>query len=132
MDITNLWRTGAIVALGAIPGAVSRYLTVVACNQWLGNNFPWGTLTVNLVGAFAMGAAFTGFSTIPKPYPAWQLWLLVGYLGSFTTFSSYILESWRLMNGDRPWLGWLYGVGSVILGLGALQWGIALVKAWRA
>ena len=131
MNITNLWRTGVIVALGAIPGAISRYLTVLACNQWLGGGWPWGTLAVNLLGAFAMGIAFTWFRTSPQPYVDWQLWLLVGYLGSFTTFSSYILETWNLMNSDRPWLGWIYGVSSVILGLTALQLGTLIMKTFH-
>mgnify|MGYP001800614132 CR=1 FL=1 len=100
---TTLWYSSAIVALGAIPGAVSRYLTVTVCNRLFGSFLPWGTLTANLVGSLVMGIAITWFSQTPKTHPNWQLWLLVGFLGSFTTFSSYALETWRLLTGDRHW-----------------------------
>ncbi|MEM9245959.1 MAG: fluoride efflux transporter CrcB [Cyanobacteria bacterium P01_F01_bin.153] len=129
---TTLWYSSVIVALGAIPGAVSRYLTVTVCNRLLGSFLPWGTLTANLVGSLVMGFAITWFSQTPKTHPNWQLWLLVGFLGSFTTFSSYALETWRLLNGDRPWLGWTYGLGSIALGLTAVQIGTVVAKSWNA
>ncbi|MEM9770591.1 MAG: fluoride efflux transporter CrcB [Cyanobacteria bacterium P01_D01_bin.73] len=131
METTSLWFSSIIVALGAIPGAIARFLTVTLLNRILSSPLlPWGTLTVNLVGALVMGFAITWFSQYQKGTANWQLWLLVGFLGSFTTFSSYALETWRLLNGDRPWLGWIYGLGSVALGLAAVQIGTALAKSW--
>lgn len=130
METVPIWRTALIVALGAVPGAITRYLVVLAWNRWLDSGFPWGTLTVNLVGAGAMGMALTWFMGASRANPEWQLWLLVGFLGSFTTFSSYILEIWGLLQGDRPWLGWLYGLGSMVLGLAFLHLGSLWVKFW--
>ena len=114
------------VALGGALGAVARYLTGVASVRVLGSAFPWGTLTVNIVGSFLMGVlvvilAQNGNRTAP--------FLMTGVLGGFTTFSAFSLDAVTLF--ERGQTGWALGyVGaSVILSLAAIGLGIFAARA---
>ena len=83
-----------LVALGGALGSLARYGVGLAAARWLGLGFPWGTLTVNIIGGLAMGllAARTGPGD-----EALRLLLGVGLLGGFTTFSAFSLETVRLL-----------------------------------
>jgi len=82
-----------IVMLGGAFGSGARHLTGRMMLRWLGPNWPWGTLTVNIVGGLLMGllvGALARFST--GGGESWRLLLGVGVLGGYTTFSSFTLE----------------------------------------
>ena len=83
--------TVAKVALGGAIGASLRYLTGVATLRLMGPGFPWGTLTVNVVGSLAMGlfAAFVAH----RGGQAWAPFVMTGVLGGFTTFSAFSLDA---------------------------------------
>lgn len=128
-------RNPLAVSLGAIAGALSRYYLGLWFIQWLGNEFPYGTLVINLTGCFLMGWFTTVVSehVIPIP-PEVRLLVAVGFLGSYTTFSTYGLdvvvlsqragaEGWRWMALVK--LGF-YGIGSAVLGVLSVQLGIYL------
>ncbi|WP_198148050.1 fluoride efflux transporter FluC [Elstera litoralis] len=88
-----------LVALGGGLGSAARYLMVLGVGRWLGTGFPWGTLSVNLLGCFLMGlltALFTG----PLPVSSdTRLFFTTGLLGGFTTFFGL----WaRCLGLDRP------------------------------
>lgn len=86
----------AIAAAGAI-GAVLRYLVASGVYELFGRGFPYGTLIVNLIGSFLIGYLFVWFLDRSAASEAWRLAVLVGLLGSFTTFSSFSLETYNLV-----------------------------------
>ncbi len=86
----------AIAAAGAI-GAVLRYLVASGVYEIFGRGFPYGTLIVNLIGSFLVGYLFVWFLDRSVASEAWRLAVLVGLLGSFTTFSSFSLETFNLV-----------------------------------
>ncbi|MGB0560798.1 MAG: fluoride efflux transporter CrcB, partial [Spirulinaceae cyanobacterium] len=90
------------IALGAIGGALSRYYFGLWLGELCGTTFPVGTFTVNLLGSFLMGALVALLSqSVLKLSPDLALLITVGFLGSFTTFSSYILDTARLIEAGR-------------------------------
>lgn len=111
-----------LVALGGAVGSVARYGAGLAAARWLGLAFPWGTLIVNVVGGLAMGllAARAG-----PDQEHMRVLLGVGFLGGFTTFSAFSLETVRLME-HQPGLAALYAAASVALSVGACWLGFAL------
>lgn len=113
------------VALGAVPGALSRYYFTQWCTHRFGSTFPYGTFAVNLFGAFLMGFFTT---LLQAKFAAAQLNLLitVGFLGAYTTFSTYALDTFQLFRTNCPRLAWLYWLGSPLAGLVCLGCGIFL------
>lgn len=116
------------VGMGGSAGAVLRYLVDLAALQWLGE-VRWGTLFVNLTGSFLLGVILTiSLESLVVP-GHWRLFAAVGLLGSFTTFSSFIGDSWTLASeGGLPPAAF-YVLGSVVpalvagaTGLGVGRW----------
>ena len=88
------------LSLGGVAGALLRYLTSGAINQILGVSFPYGTFTVNMVGSFLIGLLW-GLSEVIAVSPNVRLFLFVGFLGSFTTFSTFTLESMNYLRDNN-------------------------------
>ncbi|MEG3639565.1 fluoride efflux transporter CrcB [Magnetococcus sp. PR-3] len=123
MQITWLW-----VALGGAVGALGRYALSNAVYAWLGRGFPWGTLTVNVVGSFIMGMLFYLFTQrLMVPEPLKPL-ILVGGLGAFTTFSTFSQETLNLLQSGSWLLALLNMVGSVVLCVLAAYLGLVLAR----
>jgi CrcB protein len=118
-----------LVAIFGAAGAVSRY----ALDGWVSNltrgQFPWGTFVVNLLGAFALGVVVALTAERLLPHPHWRTALGIGYLGSFTTFSTYAYESVKLAEDGALGLALLDSVGMLVLGLLAAFSGLALGRA---
>jgi CrcB protein len=117
------------VGLGGFLGANARY----ALGNWiadrLGSTFPWHTFAINVTGSLAIGVILTLLTDRLVADPAWRLFLVVGFLGGYTTFSSYTFEALTLV-ADGAWLQALgYGVGSNVVGLAAAYCGIILAHA---
>lgn len=115
------------ISCGAIAGALSRYYLGAWLMTLWGGDFPVGTLGVNVLGSFLMGAiaAFLTHSTWQLPGNL-TLLITVGFLGSFTTFSSYILDSAKLLDAGRSQWALLYWLGSPVGGFLGLRVGMAL------
>ncbi len=117
------------VGLGGFLGANARY----ALGRWLvdrlGASFPYHTFIINVTGSFAIGLVLTLLTERLIADPAWRLLLVVGFLGGYTTFSSYTYEGLALLAaGDWPRaLG--YVAGSNVLGLAAAYLGLVLARA---
>ena len=117
----------AIAAGGAV-GSVARYGTMVWIGRWLGAGFPYGTLIVNLAGGFVMGVLIELMALVWSPSEIMRAFLTVGILGGYTTFSTFSLDSWFLIQRGDVALGALYIVASVILSIGALVAGLYLTR----
>jgi CrcB protein len=117
------------ISIGAVGGALSRYYLSLYWLQRLGDRFPYGTLFVNLTGAFIIGlvaaiAPRWGLSDV------WQKLIMTGFLGAYTTFSTYILDTVKLFSSQQrlPALG--YWLGSATLGWAGVELGIWLGGLW--
>ena len=114
----------AMVAIGGALGASLRYGTNLAMLAWLGKNFPWGTLTVNLLGSLIIGLAWALFA---KDVPDQSKHLLfIGFLGAFTTFSTFSLDIHQLIQNNQLKLALLYFTVSNIGGIALCFAGFAL------
>jgi CrcB protein len=117
------------VAIGGALGSVARYLVGIGSGKLLGLNFPWGTLIINVVGSFLIGAFVELFALRWDLSQFWRVFLTVGICGGFTTFSTFSLDTYLLMDRGEPWSASAYMVGSVVLSIGGLFAGLQLVRA---
>ncbi|WP_146591767.1 fluoride efflux transporter CrcB [Puniceibacterium confluentis] len=114
------------VALGGALGAATRYLTGLATLRLMGSGFPWGTLAVNVVGSFLMGAVVVALAqTVGNRYAPF---LLTGVLGGFTTFSAFSLDAVSLYERGDAGLAAGYVLASVLLSLLALLAGLWVAR----
>lgn len=118
-----------IIALGGALGAVSRFLLGNGLSRALGSALPYGTFVINIVGCFAMGLLMTIIVDKEMLPAAWRLFLCVGFLGGFTTFSSFGYEALMLLTEGRLLALLAYVGGSVVLGLVAAAAGVLCARA---
>ena len=118
-----------IIALGGALGAVSRFLMGNAVSKAVGSALPYGTFVINLVGCFAMGLLMTIIVDRELLSAAWRLFLCVGFLGGFTTFSSFGYEALMLLTEGRLLAALTYVSGSIVLGLAAAAAGVLCARA---
>ena len=118
----------AAIAIGGAVGAVARHMVGAQMLRLLGSGFPWGTLTVNVVGSFAMGALVELMAVRWNVGPELRAFMTVGVLGAFTTFSTFSLDVAVL--GERGTLlpAALYVLMSVGLSIAALFFGLWLFR----
>jgi fluoride exporter len=118
-----------LIALGGAAGAVTRYLVDTSVATRVGGAFPWGTLVVNLTGSLVLGLLYA--LTIERGVlPATvRAPLMIGFVGAYTTFSTLMLESWRLLEDGAAGLALANLLGSVLIGMVALFIGIGLGRA---
>ena len=118
-----------LVGLGGFAGAVARWLVDGWVSERNPSAFPLGTLVVNLTGSFLLGVLFAWVierNVLPADVRAP---VMIGFIGAYTTFSTFMLESWRLVE-DGAWaLATANLVGSVVLGLVAVVAGLAVGRA---
>lgn len=125
-------RNPIAISLGAIAGALCRYYLSLWFVQRFGTYFPYGTLFVNITGSFLMGVFITlTFERVLMLSPEVILLISVGFLGSYTTFSSYELDSIKLINQGKIIAMGLYWLGSPLLGLLGIQLGVWLARLAR-
>lgn len=117
-----------LIALGAALGANARYLIGLWAGNRLGADFPYGTLIVNISGSFVLGFLLTLGTERLALSPEARLLLAVGFLGSFTTFSSYAVESLTLWREAGLWRSLLNIVANNLVGLTAVFLGAALAR----
>lgn len=112
-----------LVLLGGGVGALARFIVGTAIVARLGGRFPYGTVFINLTGSFLIGFAMTFLTERSYLSPNWRFLLVVGFLGGYTTFSSFEWETLNLMKDGSRWLGFLNGFGSLIVGYAAVWLG---------
>jgi CrcB protein len=125
-------REVLVVGLGGFAGAVARWALAGVVQQWSGARFPLGTFAVNLVGCFAIGAFMTAAQERLPIGPETRLFVALGFLGSFTTFSTFGYETLELMRTGDYLRAVLNVAGQVALGILAVALGAAAIRAaWR-
>jgi CrcB protein len=118
----------AIAAGGAV-GSVSRHFVGAAAMRLFGSGFPAGTITVNILGSFAMGVLVELFALRWSASGTTRLLLTTGFLGGFTTFSAFSLDVAVLWQRGEVALTIAYALGSVVISILALFAGLALVRS---
>ena len=121
----------AVAAGGAI-GATARYAVSVFATRAFGMEFPWGTVIVNVLGSFAMGALITFMALKWSASQEMRAFLTVGVLGGFTTLSSFSLDFATLYERKHPIVATIYACGTVGLSLIAIFAGMALMRVLYA
>ncbi len=115
--------------LGAALGGAARYVVGSAITQRSSGRFPWGTLVVNLTGCFLIGVLMTVLTErFEGAHPNWRLFLIVGILGGYTTFSSFAWETYQAVTEGNPWVGFWNVTLSVVLGYLAVWGGILVAR----
>jgi CrcB protein len=117
-----------LVALGGGVGSLARYVAGGTVMGRFGGRFPLGTLVVNVTGSFIIGLLMTLLTERFAPHPNWRLLLVVGFLGGYTTFSSFEWETYSTVREGGAWLGLVNVVGSVTLGYLAVWLGAAIAR----
>lgn len=118
----------ALVMIGGGLGALTRYSVGIFAGKFIGIRFPYGTLIVNLAGCFLIGVFFALFEKTSWPGPSARLFLMTGFLGALTTFSTYALETFVSIRSGTFSAAALNFLLNNVLGLCLVIAGIWLVK----
>lgn len=122
---TVLW-----IGIGGFIGANGRYWLGSLINRWLGTSFPWATALVNISGALLIGIIATLFADKAVANESLRLFLIVGLLGGYTTFSSYSFEAVTMMQDERWMSAISYLVLSNVVGILACVGGVMIARIW--
>lgn len=117
-----------VIGIGGALGAMSRYLTSGWVQTLSDSFFPWGTMAVNVLGSLALGFLMVWLQSTAATAEVRGL-ITVGFLGSFTTFSTFSYETAVMLRDGEWWRAGGYTVGSIVLGLMAVGAGAFLAAA---
>jgi CrcB protein len=115
-----------MIMLGGATGSLTRFLVGSAIMSRVASRFPFGTIFVNVTGSFLIGFIMTILTERLKPHQNWRFLLVVGFLGGYTTFSTFEYETLGLVREGSRWLGVFNAIGSVVLGYLAVWLGAAV------
>jgi CrcB protein len=117
-----------LIALGGGAGSLARYIAGTAIMTRFSGRFPLGTLLINVTGSFLIGLAMTLFTERLEPNPNLRFLLVVGFLGGYTTFSTFEWETWSAVREGAFWIGLTNVLGSVLFGYVAVWLGSLLAR----
>ena len=116
------------IAIGGALGALSRFWLGRAADAWFGTAFPWGILLVNVLGSFLIGIAFVLMVERSGLSPVWRAITMTGFLGAFTTFSTFSLQTLALIQEDRFLAAAGYVIASVVVCVAAAWGGMMIAR----
>lgn len=127
-----MWRDVLLVGVGGAFGAASRHLVGIGAAAVLGDKFPHGTLIVNVVGSFLL-AGLLASAAMSGALPRWAVLLVgTGFMGAFTTFSTFSHQTIQLAEGGEIGLSALNVALNIVLCIGAAAAGIAAARSFTA
>jgi CrcB protein len=118
-----------IIGIGGFLGAIARYGVALWVGQRWGRNFPLGTFLINVSGSFLIGLLMSLFTERFMVNPQWRLMLVVGFLGAYTTFSTFEYETGALLKDGEWMVAGLNVILSVFVGFAALKLGEVIAKS---
>jgi CrcB protein len=106
-----------LIAIGGALGSIARYLVASAIGGRMGFRFPYGTLVVNLTACLVIGFSVTYMGKFADLNPAWRFLIPIGFIGAYSTFSTFEWETLSTLRSGAFVLAALYAGGSLVLGL---------------
>jgi CrcB protein len=118
-----------MIAVGGAFGALARYQIAAMIQARIPAGFPWGTFVVNISGCLIMGIAATLLTDRLVVHPNWRFLIPIGFIGAYTTFSTFEYETFRAVTEGAWLVGGLNVLTSVVAGYAALWLGVVLSRA---
>ena len=115
-----------LIAVGGAVGSIARYWVGSTVANRMGTRFPYGTFVINITACVIIGFSLTFLARRVDLNPAWRFLIPVGFIGAYSTFSTYEWETLSTLRAGAFFLAALYAVSSLILGLAAV-WGGAMI-----
>ena len=116
------------IALGGALGAIARYWVGAVVTNRMGARFPYGTLVINLTACVILGFSMTWLGQRVEINPAWRFLIPIGFVGAYSTFSTYEWETLSSLRSGAFAIAALYAIGSFVLGLAAVWGGSVLAE----
>jgi fluoride exporter len=127
------WRSTLLkyvmVGIGGCLGSILRFWLGNYVGSKMGTRFPYGTFVINITGSFLIGLVFAFLTERSQWSPYWRYLIPIGFIGGYTTFSSFEFETLRTIQEGQFGIGVLYMTSSVVLGLAAVWGGLIAGRA---
>ena len=117
-----------LIAVGGALGSIARYWVGSTVGGRMGAKFPYGTFVINITACVIIGFSLTFLSRRADLNPAWRFLVPVGFIGAYSTFSTYEWETLSTIRTGAFFLGALYAVSSLVLGLVAVWCGSVIAE----
>lgn len=118
-----------LIAVGGALGSMLRFYLGTSVAARFGSRFPLGTLVVNICACFIIGLTLEYLGRHAALSPAWRFLIPIGFIGGFSTYSTFEWEAWSSFTGGAFWIGILYIAVSLIAGLAAVGVGVSAARA---
>lgn len=116
------------IAIGGALGSLARYGITIGFEEWLGREFPYGIFIANVLGSFAIGVCFVVLFERDVLPEFWRGMLMIGFLGAFTTFSTFSLHTVAMLEEGKLLLAAGYTIGSVVLSIAGAYAGLVMTR----
>jgi fluoride exporter len=117
------------IALGGALGSIARFWVGVNVTGRMGTRFPWGTLIVNITACLIIGLSMEFLNRHGEINPAWRSLMPIGFIGAYSTFSTFEWEILANLRSGAFWIAILYLTSSIVLGFIAVSLGVKLARA---
>lgn len=118
-----------LIALGGALGSLTRYWVGTALSARMGTRFPYGTFIINITACVIIGFSMGFLGKRTELSPAWRFLIPIGFVGAYSTFSTFEWETFTNLQNGAYWIAFLYVVSSFVLGLAAVWSGALAAKA---
>lgn len=122
-------RQYLLIAMGGALGAMARYFVGVLAAERFGPRFPVGTLSINISACFLLGFLLEYLNRHTGMSPVWRYGVAIGFIGAFSTFSTFEWETWSDLTSGAFWIAILYVAVSLIAGLIAVSLGSSTARS---